>query len=754
MDALTSISRRDLLKAGGALVVSFAFAVSPRRGAAQTPAARGDAARVLDPSEVDSFLAMHADGSLTLYTSKVDVGTGVRIALAQMAAEELGVAAERITVIEGDTALCPDQGGTGGSTGLTRGGTEIRQAAATARQALLALGAAYLNRPVAELTIHDGQVRPLAGGAGIGAGVSIATLIGDRRFALKVDRMAPLVPPGRYTVVGKPLPRPDVPDKCTGRHTYVQDFTLPGMWHGRVIRPSAVGATLVSVDESSLRGIPGARVVRVGSFLAVVAKDEWASVRAAAALKATWSSGQGLPGHEGLDRYSRAAAVARGQTVVNRGDPVAAMPGAVKKLSATFFWPFQGHASLGPSCAVADVRSDGSATIWSASQGIHGLRNTLARVFGLPLDKMRVIFLEGAGSYGTNGGDHVAADAVLLSKTLGQPVRVQWTRQDEHGWDPKGPQQLLDVRAGLDAAGRIVAWETEMWVPDAGQGGRALLAADAAGLAQDHGQGSGAITQNGDPPYQADNVRVVAHFLKEPPLQLSNLRAPGKVANVFAVEAFTDELAAAAGVDPVEFRLKRLTDPRAIDALTRATAAFGWQPRTSPNPLARQGRLLVGRGVAYMRYKQAENYVAMVMEVAVDPASGGITVRRVTCAHDCGLVVNPDGLRNQVEGCIVQTLSRTLHEEVTFDRSRVTSVDWASYPILTFPEVPAIDVILIDRPDQPLLGAVEAATAPVAAAVANAVFDATGVRLRTVPFTPERMRAALRNPPRRGGDSA
>jgi CO/xanthine dehydrogenase Mo-binding subunit len=316
-------------------------------------------------------------------------------------------------------------------------------------------------------------------------------------------------------------------------------------------------------------------------------------------------------------------------------------------------------------------------------------------------------------------------------------------RHDEHGWDPKGPQQLLDVRAGLDAAGRIVAWETEMWVPNAAPGARALLAADAARIPQEHGTGSGAITQNGDPPYDTDHVRVVAHLIKETPLQLSNLRAPGKIANVFAVEAFTDELAAAAGMDPVEFRVKRLTDPRAIDAITRTASAFRWDARPSPNPRARQGNLLVGRGIAYMRYKQNENYVAMAMEVAVDPASGRIQVRRVTCAHDCGLIVNPDGLRNQVEGCIVQTLSRTLHEEVTFDRSHVTSVDWASYPILRFPEVPAIDVILINRPDQPLLGAGEAATAPVAAAAANAVFDATGVRLRTAPFTPERVKATL-----------
>ncbi len=642
-------------------------------------------------------------------------------------------------MIEGDTSVCPDQGGTGGSTGLTRGGTEIRAAAATARRALLALGAERLGQPVADLTIVDGQVRPLAGGAGVGIG----TLIGGRRFALEVDRTAPLTASARHSVIGKPLLRPDVPDKCTGRQIYVQDFTLPGMLHGRVIRPPAIGATLVSVDESSLRGIPDARVVRIKSFLAVVAKDEWAAVRAASALKAAWTNWAGLPGHEGLDRYSRTAAIDRDQVIVDRGNPAAALPGAAKTLSATYFWPFQGHASLGPSCAVADVRADGTATVWSASQNAHGLRTNLAKVFGLPPGTLRVIFLEGAGSYGTNGSDHVAADALLVSKTIGQPVRVQWTRQDEHGWDPKGPQQLLDLRAGLDAAGRIIGWETEMWVPTAAPGARALLAADAAGLEQDHGQGAGQITQNGDPPYQTDNVRVVTHWLKETPLQLSNLRAPGKIANVFAVEAFTDELATAAGVDPVEFRLKRLTDPRAIEAITRTASAFGWQARTSPNPQARQGRLLVGRGLAYMRYKQNENYVAMAMEVAVDPATGRILVRRVTCAHDCGLIVNPDGLRNQVEGCIVQTLSRTLHEEVLFDRSRVTSVDWVSYPILTFPEVPAIDVILIDRPEQPLLGAGEAATAPVAAAVANAVFDATGVRLRTVPFTSARVKAAL-----------
>jgi CO/xanthine dehydrogenase Mo-binding subunit len=731
------ISRRYLLKAGGAIVVSFAFPFAPLQASAQTaPAAAG---RPVDSGEVDGLLAIHADGSVSLYTSKVDVGTGIRIALAQMAAEELGVSAARVTVVEGDTATCPDQGGTGGSTGLIRGGTEIRAAAATARRALLQMAGTQLNRPAADLTIVDGEVRPKAGGTGVG----IASLIGDRRFSLKVDRNAPLTPPSQHTVIGKPLLRPDVPAKCTGRHVYVQDFALPGMLHGRIVRPPSMTATLVSVDEGSLRGIPDVRIVRVENFLAVVAKDEWAAVRAATALKTSWKEQASLPGHEGLEHFSRNAALERDQEILNRGNAADVTRRAPKTLSASYFWPFQSHASLGPSCAVANVRADGTATVWSASQGAHGLRANLSRVFGIPVEKLRVIFLDGSGSYGTNGTDHVAADALLLSKTIGQPVRVQWMRHDEHGWDPKGPQQLLDVRAALDSDGRIVAWETEMWVPNAAPGARALLSADAAGLQQEHGTGSGAITQNGDPPYAVGNVRVVAHLIKDTPLQLSNLRAPGKIANVFAVEGFTDEIAAAEGVDAVHFRVSRLSDPRAIEAITRAAAAFNWDTRPSPNPRARQGNMLVGRGIAYMRYKQMENYVAMAMEVAVNTASGQIEVRRVTCAHDCGLVVNPDGLRNQVEGCIVQTLSRALHEEVTFDRSRVTSVDWTTYPILRFPEAPAVDVILIDRPEEPLVGAGEAATAPVAAALANAVFDATSVRLRTVPFTPARVKAAL-----------
>jgi CO/xanthine dehydrogenase Mo-binding subunit/aerobic-type carbon monoxide dehydrogenase small subunit (CoxS/CutS family) len=729
------LTRRHFL-GGAALFVSFAFAA---REAGAQPARQLDAPRApLDAQQVDSFLAIHPDGAITIYTSKVDVGTGMRIAIAQMAAEELGVPVGRITVVDGDTGQCPNSGGTGGSTGVTRGGTAVRQAAATARLALLRLGAERLKTPIADLTIADGVVRRRTAGRGVGIG----GLVRGQRLMVAVDPAAPLAAPSTYTVVGTSPLRPDVPAKCRGRYTYIQDFSVPGMLHARVIRPPAVGARLTSVDESSVSSLPDVRVVRLDSFLAVVASHEWAAVRAASALKSAWTEARELPGHDRLEPYLRAGVVDRDQTFVDRGRVNEALAGAAKTLTASYFWPCQSHASLGPSCAVADVRAD-RATVWTSSQVTYGLRATLARVFGLPAETMRVIFVEGSGSYGTNGADHAAADALLLSKTLRRPVRVQWSRQDEHAWDPKGPQQLLDLRASLDAGGRLTGWQTEMWIPTNRRGARILLAADAAGIPQDSGRDAAAIYENGDPSYAIDHVRVVAHWLRDTPLNPSNLRAPGKPANVFAVESFTDEIAAAVNVDPLAFRRQRLADPRALEALSRAADAFGWQPRPSPNPRRAQGGRLVGQGMAYVRYKQAENYVATFMEVAVDPASGEIAVARVVCAHDGGLVVNPDALKNQIEGAIAQTLSRALHEEVQFDTARVTSVDWASYPILRFPELPAIEVILIERRDQPPWGAGEAATVPVAAALGNAFFDATGVRLRRVPFTRARVRDAL-----------
>ncbi len=728
-------TRRDLLKAGGALIVSFSL------GGPLTRRARAQSTepKTLDRAQVDAFLAIHDDGSVTIYSGKIDCGTGLRIAIPQMVSEELGVPITRIRIIDGDTAVTPDQGSTGGSSGLTRGGTEVRRAAAQARLTLLNMAATRLNTPAAALDFLGTEIRPRTGGTG----VTIADLTGGRRLNAPMDQNVPLKDPSKYTVVGQPLPRPDLPGKVTGRHTYVQDIVVPGMLHARVIRPPMVGATLASVDDSALRAIPGARLVRVRNFLAAVAPDEWAAIRASQSVRATWTNPQPLPGNNGLEQYIRSGPRGDDQTPINRGDTATALPTAAKTISATYMWPNQSHASLGPSCAVADVRPGGAATIWTSTQGPHAARQNLARIFDLDEANTQVVFVDGAGSYGGNGNDDAAADAVLISRSIGAPVRVQWMRHDEHLGDPKGPQQLLDVRAGIDQQGNIVAWETEMWVPANKPGGRPLTAAQMAGIPQPQGQGAGLLTQNADPPYTAPNVRVTVHNVLNTPLKISNIRAPGKIANVFAVESMVDRLASTAGIDPIEYRLRGLDDDRAIEAITRVKELFDWQTRPSPNPNTGAGQTREGRGMAYVHYKQSENYVALAMAVAVNPREGTIDVQRIACAHDCGLVVNPDALRNQIEGCILQTLSRALYEEVKFDDQRLLSADWNSYPILRFPQAPPVEVALIDRPNLPLFGAGEAATAPVAAALANAVFDATGVMITRVPFTPDRLKLAL-----------
>ncbi len=736
------LSRRALLKAGSTLIVSIGVAPRMALAALAEPllGSPADVGKPLALDEVASFLAIHADGSATVYTGKVDLGTGLRIAVRQMVAEELYLPVGRIDLIEGDTALTPDQGPTGGSSGITRGGVPIRQAAATARQALLKLAAERLGAAVGDLAVEDGVVRTASGTGRVGYG----DLVAGKRLSLKVDAQAPLKPPASYKVVGQPLKRPDLPAKCTGTHVYMHDFSVPNMLHGRAIRPPAVGAALLSIDPESLAGIPHAGVVRIKDFLGVVAEDEWAAIRAARALKASWSQAQELPGNTDLARFVRASAVDHDETVAKRGDAAAALNAARHRFTASYWWPVQSHASMGPSCAIADV-SDGSATIWTASQATHKFRIAFAHILGLPEDKVRLIYLDGAGCYGMNGHDDAAADAALLSRATGRPVRVQWMREDEHGWDPKGPPQLIDLDASLDGEGRIAAWRTEMWLPAATKGMPhvPLLAPAAAGIAQKLGLSAGLIGQNGDPPYAVKDMEATVHWLKATPLRPSNIRAPGKIANSFAVEGFTDELAAAAKRDPLEFRLSALSDSRGIEVLKRAAALFGWQARPSPNPERGSGPLAIGRGIAYVHYKHNENYVAIAMEAAVDRTSGEVRVRRVACAHDCGLIINPDALKNQIEGCILQTLSRVLHEEVAFDRARVTSTDWSSYPILTFPEAPTIEIDLVSRPELPPFGAGEASTTPVPGALANAIFDATGARMRTAPITAERVKAAL-----------
>jgi CO/xanthine dehydrogenase Mo-binding subunit len=728
------LTRRAVVQ-GGALTVGFALTGLQSQAVAE----RITPVRSLDPAEVDAFLTVNGDGTVTLFCGKVDLGQGLRIAMRQIAGEELGIGVDMITYVEGDTALTPDQGRTSGSNGIQRGGMQLRRAAATARQALIELAAQRLNAAPDDLVAKDGEIKVKNGGAGI----RFAELIGGTNFNLKLNPKAPLKDPATYTLVGKPLPRPDVPGKCTGSFTYMQDFSVPGMVHARVIRPPAIGAKLSGVDEASIKDLPGASVVRIKDFLAVTADDEWTAVRAARALRAQWSEWSGLPAQDKLIATLRADPQATDEMLVNRGQPgPSAQNGAVSR-SASYFWPMQSHGSIGPSCAVADVRGD-AATVWTASQGTHGNRKTFARFLGLPEEKVRLIYLDGAGCYGMNGHEDAAADAAIVSHAVGRPVRVQWSRQDEHGWDPKGPPQLLDISGTIDPTGRILNWRTEMWLPQTTRGlpDIPLLGPAAAGLDDVRGLQPGLISQNADPPYAADNVQVLAHWLKDAPLRPAPIRSPGKPANCFAVESFTDELAAAAGLDPIEFRLRGLTDPRGIEAIRRAAALMNWQSRPSPGA-NKTAPVMRGRGFAYVHYKHSESYVAMGMEVAVERGSGRIRVERVACAHDCGQIINPDGVRAQIEGSILQTLSRALMEEVQFDRSRVTSVDWSSYPILRFPDVPKLDIVLIDRPTQPPLGAGEAACSPVGAALANAVFDATGARLRTVPFTPDRVKMAL-----------
>ncbi len=728
------LERRQFLKAGGALIVSFAMA-DALPAFAQTSAP----GKNLAPDSVDSYLAIAENGDVTLYSGKVDMGTGARVAYRQIVAEELDVPVGRIAMIEGDTLLCPDQGGTGGSTGIINGGVQIRQAAATARQALLAQASQALGAPADSLSVTDGVVH-----ASNGRQISYGALLAGRQLDAKFDRAAKLKDPGTYKIVNQPEKRPDLPAKMTGRHTYVHDFKLPNMLHARVVRPAAIGASLAEVDESSIANIPGARVVRIKDFLAVVATREWNAVRAAKALRARWTGGGGLPGSERVHAAMRTTEIARDETLIKQGDSAGTLRGSARSYAASYEWPAQSHGSMGPSCAVADYKPR-QLTVWSSSQGTHGQRRNLARDLGLPVEQVRVIYLDGSGSYGSNGSDDAAADAVLISRAVGRPVRVQWMREDELGFDPKGPPQLLDLKAALDASGNIAAWETEAYLPENTPNlrSRPLLAFVAAGIAQPVGQSVAQVQGNAYPSYDLPNMTATVHWLKTTPLRPSNLRAPGKPGNSYAVECFVDELAAAAGRDPLEFRLAHLKDEFGASLLKRVADRMDWKSRPSPNRDNGTGTVPLGRGISYVWYKHMDNRMALGLEASVERSTGKVRVTRIAAAIECGLMINPDAVRAQIEGNILQAVSRTLLEEVVFDSSGVTSVNWASYPILTYPDVPVLEIDLVGSPRDKPLGAGEAASAPVPAAIGNAVFDATGVRIRRVPLTPARVLAAL-----------
>ncbi len=736
------MNRREFITGGGALVVGFSLAAALPTARAQTGGTPG---KTVAGDEVDAFLAIGKDGTVSVYTGKVDLGTGTGTALPQMVAEELDVSFGRIKLIEGDTALVPDQGPTWGSLTIQVAGVQLRQAAATARKALLDMAAQRLGTPVSVLEIKDGVVRAKSDGV---KNISYGQLIGDGQFRLKLDKNAPLKDPASYTIVGTSVPRWDIPGKVTGQFTYMQDFRLPGMLHGRVVRPPAIGATLRSVDESSVKDVKGlVKVVRIGSFLAVVAETEWAAIKAARKLKATWSAWQGLPDMEKLYAHVRATPVARDEVTQNIGDAKAALPSAARRLSATYEFAIHLHGSIGPSCAIADFR-DGRLTAWSATQAPHWVRGELATSLGLAPDQIRVIYVEGAGCYGRNGHEDALADAAVLSRAVGRPVRVQWMREDEHGWEPKGPPTLVDITAGLDGAGNILAWQSEFWIPKISviTDGVPFVAATLAGLPyRKEAINPGNVFQNSAIGYSIPNVHAVVHRLETTPFRPSWIRSPGRLQNTYANEVFMDEAAAAAGADAIEFRLRHLKDPRGAAVLRAVAARAGWIPRPSPRASAGTSPSGFGRGVSYVKYENVRTYVAAVAEVEADRQSGQVRVNRVVVAQDCGLIINPDGVRAQIEGCVIQTVSRTLMEELKWNRSRVTSLDWATYPILTFPDVPRVEIELLNRPTEPPWGVGEPAAAVVPSAISNAIFDAIGVRVRTIPFTAARVKAGSRS---------
>jgi nicotinate dehydrogenase subunit B len=738
MSAPHSLSRREFLGLSG-LIVSFALPLPLASAGSSQQTKLPTEHKTIASNEVDGFLAIDRQGNITVFSGKVDLGTGVRTAITQIVAEELDVPIARISVIQGDTLLTPDQGPTYGSLSIQNGGVQIRQAAATARWALVRQAARHLNLDVSKLTVETGVIKTVRGTVSI----SYGELIGGRTFSLPIDKNAALKDPATYTVVGRSQRRLDIPDKVTGRFTYMHDFRVAGMVHGRVVRPPAIGATLLAVNEDSVSHVPGIiKVVRQRNFLGVVAETEWSAITAARQLKATWSDWQGLPDEDRIWDHVRATRITKEDVTSNRGDVHAALGKAAQRLSATYDFAIHTHGSIGPSCAVAGFEA-GKLTCWSASQATHNLRKQLALMLGLPDTDVRVIYIDGSGCYGRNGHEDAAADAALLARAVGRPVRVQWMRADEHGWDPKGPPILIDMQAGLDVSGNVTGWYSQFYGPEGVAGRVKLVAADLADLPHEIEMSPGGIINGTAIPYTFPSVRTVAHRLASTPLRPSWIRAPGRMQSAFANEAFLDEIAVATRTDPFELRQRSLADdPRAIEVLERLARLSNWQKRTlDSKTVAATG---TGRGMAFVKYEVYRTYVGMVATVEVVRATGVIKAKHFAVVQDCGQVINPDGVRNQIEGNVIQTVSRSLLEQVHYDRSHVTSIDWITYPILTFPDIPDIDIELIDRPKEQPWGVGEPSSAIVSAAICNAVFDAIGVRLRSVPFSPEKTLAALK----------
>jgi CO/xanthine dehydrogenase Mo-binding subunit len=740
--AVDRAARRRLLAAGGALVVSFAL--RPERAGAAPAVSKAPPAPAPLPGSLkaepflDGWIRIDAQGGITVFTGKAELGQGIKTALIQVAAEELMVDPRRVAIVTADTERTANEGYTAGSHSMQDSGTALRHAAAQTRAILVERAAARFGIDAAQVVLQDGVASAGAHRAGYGE------LVVGEVLHVRAAPQVRLRDPRSHFVSGKPWSRVDIPAKVSGGPAYVQDLRLEGMVHARVLRPPSPNAALRAFDAAAIRALPGVlKVVQDGRFLGVVAQREWQAVSAwrRMAQAAQWDETPGLPLPGTLYRSLREAS-SEDRVVAERGTPPA---DPVASMSAAYRRPYQAHASIGPSCAIARVAGE-TCTVWTHAQGVFPLRKALAELLALPAEQVRCIHVEGSGCYGHNGADDVAADAALLARAVpGRPVRVQWMREDEHAWEPYGPPMVSEVRAMLDASGAIVDWQYEVWSnPHSTRPGAAgdLLAGTLVERAfrptppKPLPQPEGGGDRNAIPLYALPSLRVTHHFLPRMPLRVSALRSLGAFHNVFAIESFMDELARSAKADPVAFRLRHADDPRAQAVMRLAADRFGWAAWRR-----RPGR---GRGFAFARYKNLAAYAAIAMEVEVRRESGAVRVVRAVAATDSGEVVNPDGIRNQIEGGIVQASSWTLFEAVAFDATRVTSRDWGGYPILRFPQAPgAIEVHLIDRLGEPFLGTGEAAQGPAAAAIANAFADATGVRLRELPFTAERVRAAL-----------
>lgn len=738
-------SRRAFLAGTGALVIAFssrkAFAQSgpPNQGMGPTGARKlpGDLSKF---PKTDSWIKLEASGRVTVFAGKAELGTGVKTAFTQCAAEEIDLPASSITMITADTALTNNEGYTAGSHSMQDCGTAIRYAAADLRATLIELAATRLSANAAELKTANGVIT-----APDGRKVTYGELVDGLDQARDVRPETKIKPNTAFTVIGKPFDRVDIPGKLTGADMYVQDMRPDGMLHARVVRPPGYGAKLASVDIAKVEKLPGVvKAVRDGSFLAVVAQREDQAILAMHVLEdaARWDDQTKLPKQSDIHAVMMAFPH-DDTTILDKG--ILGQPG-VKALKASYSRQYQSHASIGPSCALALMDGD-KLTVWSHAQGMFPLQNGLSKLLAMPPENIRCIHTEGSGCYGHNGADDAAADAALIARAVpGKPIRVQLMREQENGWEPFGPAMSTNVYATVDAAGKIVDWQYDVWSTTHNNrpgGAGNLLAGQhlATPFTPDPPkpipQPEGGGDRNAVPLYVFPNARVISRFIPTMPLRVSALRGLGAYMNVFSIESFMDEMADAANTDPVEFRLKHLEDPRARAIVEKAAKEFGWQP----NAKLPRG---YGQGFAFARYKNLGAYCAVAMDLSVDRQTGVIKIGKVVAAVDSGEAVNHDGIRNQIEGGIVQSASWTLLEEVTFSGTEITSRDWSSYPILRFTDIPdSVDVHVIDRPDTPFLGTGEAAQGPTGAAIANAVRRATGVRIRNLPLNPGNVKAAI-----------